>query len=150
MHWLFQCRSFAWTPKRNPQYLEHQRQQQHYQLQHKHQQNERHDNLSCYIQQPTPHHSSSQKKVRLSVSSSDNVACLDFSRGHRGLLCLRYSPTKSSEGSSLHYAVIPMWMGQLGIWVWIPLLPPFSCNSIISEKIFGLSFRFSFTFCTYL
>ena len=25
---------------------------------------------------------------------------------------------------------------------------PFSCNSIISEKIFGLSFRLSFTFCT--
>ena len=103
MHWLFLCRSFAWTPKRNPQYLEHQRQQQHYQLQHKHQQNERHDNLSCYIQQPTPHHSSSQKKVRLIVSSSDNVACLDF-RGHRGLLCLRYSPTKSSDGSSLKAA----------------------------------------------
>ena len=37
-------------------------------------------------------------------------------------------------------------MGQLGIWVWIPLLPPFYCNSIISEKIFGLEFGFSFTF----
>ena len=41
-------------------------------------------------------------------------------------------------------------MGQLGIWVWIPPLPPFSCNSIISEKIFGLKFQCSFTFFTYL
>ena len=39
---------------------------------------------------------------------------------------------------------------QLGIWAWIPLLPPFSCNSIISEKIFGLKFKCSFTFFTYL
>ena len=31
-----------------------------------------------------------------------------------------------------------------------PPLPPFYCNSIISEKIFGLEFGFSFTFFTYL
>ena len=31
-----------------------------------------------------------------------------------------------------------------------PPLPPFYCNSIISEKIFGLELMFSFTFFTYL
>ena len=31
-----------------------------------------------------------------------------------------------------------------------PPLLPFYCNSIISEKIFGLEFEFSFTFFTYL
>ena len=47
--------------------------------------------------------------------------------------CKQYNNTWS-----MHYAAIPMQMGQLGIWVCIPPLPPFSCNSIISEKIFGL------------
>ena len=33
-----------------------------------------------------------------------------------------------------------------GIWVRLPPLAPFCCNSIISEKIFGLQFGCSFTF----
>ena len=37
-------------------------------------------------------------------------------------------------------------MGQLGIWVWVSSLPPFSCYSINSEKIFWLEFGFRFTF----
>ena len=41
-------------------------------------------------------------------------------------------------------------MVQWGFWGWIPPLPPFSCYSIISEKIFGLELMFSFTFFTYL
>ena len=103
MHWLFQCRSFAWTPKRNPQYLEDQRQQQHYQLQHKHQQNERHDIWAGIFNNQRLITQAARKKVRLSVSFSDNVACLVFRR-HRGFLCLHYSPTKSSEGPSLRAA----------------------------------------------
>ena len=50
----------------------------------------------------------------------------------------------------MHYAGIPMYKWQLGIWVWIPPLPPFLCYSIISEKIFGWKLMLSFTFFTCL
>ena len=64
-------------------------------------------------------------------------------------LFLSFPPYRATFWSAtLHYAAVPMWNWKIGTWVWLPPPPPLSCNSIISEQIFGLEFGCSFTFFT--